>query len=126
MNKEGRKEYNRLYRNQLVTCPNCKIQVKKGQLSRHKQSRRCKHHNDKTVATKGGGVLPPTHQISPPNATVISNILSEINLNGEFQTMTEKINSKSKDEDKKYEHSCGAKFNERLKYCPGCGDELEA
>ena len=55
--------------------------------------------------------------------------LIKINLNGEFETMTEKINPKKKDEGKemKYEcAACGHQFNNFAegKTCPGCGCEF--
>ncbi len=91
-----------------------------------------KKPNDKT----GSGDITTITPTSPhsdskalPNAVepvLHLNILKEINLKGEFETMTEKINPKTtKTEEKAYEcASCGYKFDEKVKYCPSCGVEF--
>jgi len=53
-------------------------------------------------------------------------VLKEINLQGEFTRMTETINPK-KDEKKEPKYKCGAcgeTFDEKKKFCPGCGVEF--
>jgi uncharacterized OB-fold protein len=44
----------------------------------------------------------------------------------EFETMSEKINTKAeKKDEEKYEcGSCGKKFNEKYAYCPHCSVEF--
>lgn len=53
--------------------------------------------------------------------------LKEINLQGEFNKMTDTINPK-KEENKEPKYKCGAcggTFDERHKRCPHCGREFE-
>lgn len=56
-------------------------------------------------------------------------IIRRINLEGEFEKMEEIVNPK-KEAPKigEYKYKCGAcetRFNEKSKYCPGCGKEFE-
>ncbi len=56
-----------------------------------------------------------------------SSFLKEIDLQEEYRNMAEKVDTKKpeKTEDYKYEcGSCGEKFNEKKKHCPGCGAEF--
>lgn len=104
-------------------------------LKKHQRTKKCqtgihgleKHHIHKTVGkppkspTEAGVGLPA----SPAESK--SKNLTEINLKGEYDKMTETLNPKKKNsKEKKYQcGSCGATFdNLNEGKCPDCGEQL--
>ena len=98
-----------------------------------RRENKIKSSNDKTNPT--GSIMPVTSPqgVVNPEAGLESksSILTEININGEFDKMATKLNKK---EDKKNEKDykwecgeCGYQFNHKAEgnVCPGCGVELE-
>lgn len=69
--------------------------------------------------------LPETN-ITVSNNPIQKNIVKTINLKGEFDKMTEIVNPKeSKKDEPKYEcRVCHFQYNDKAKYCPGCGVEF--
>jgi rubrerythrin len=98
-------------------CPCGKMHKSRNTVSRHK----------KALAQKviGGNV---TQEKKGQEMDIKGHsFLKEINLQGEFDKMTDTINPK-KDEQKEAKFKCGAcgqTFNERHKRCPHCGVEFE-
>ncbi len=91
-----------------------------------------KHANDKTdAAATITATSPPV--LAPQEAAPVfkSSVLTEINVNKEFDKMAQKLNKKEEKKDTKemkYEcSSCGHQFNHFAegKTCPGCGEELD-
>ena len=111
-----------------VVCNVCGKIVATGGLPRHqktKKCKKCKNHNDKNDAGKSP-YNPTSLRDLPPFPGAASLILTKINLRKEFENMTEKIIPKTvKETEAKYEcGACGEKFNEKRKFCPGCGVEF--
>ncbi len=124
---------NRTNRTLLDTVCVCgKVHKSKDTYYRHRNSGK---YNDKTGTA--GITIPATspalssssRKQAPAAPVFNSNIIKEINLNGEFKTMSEKINPK-KEKKEEYKYECGGckkEFNNFAegKTCPFCGIEFE-
>jgi hypothetical protein len=98
---------------------------------KHKSQNTVRAHRKKLTANDNQNEAKP--QIEAQNNTQIESqsfkkqIITKIDLKGEFENMTEKINpKKDKVSEEKYEcGACGGKFNEKYSRCPHCGCEFE-
>lgn len=93
-----------------IECSHCHKMVSARNITTHQKTKRCKNYNDKTTGKNNVTITSPAAGSVFPAAPVESShskILTEINLNKEFEKMSVKFESKQEDKEKKYKYKCG-------------------
>ena len=94
--------------------------------NKYKSRETIRRHRLKSVfnaKSANGQIL--AEKLAPQRSAMAPQIITKIDLNKEFRSMSEEVNPKKSDEKRYHCGNCQTKFDEVPAFCPGCGSRLK-